>query len=131
MGERTVEEYQRRWGSRVEGVLFTAANKTELATLGKQRFEDRQVLIPIDRGIRQDLHKLRKLTTETGSVRFDADRDSQGHADRTWALFLALWAGHYPCPEFDWHSWGEMVSGSAWSGWHRPDEDVQITAWGA
>lgn len=91
MGERAVEDYQRWFGSaRVEGLLFTAANKQGLATIGKQAFENRTVRIPDRAEIRDDLYKLKKSVTAAGNVRFDADRNDQGHADRTWALFLAL-----------------------------------------
>jgi phage FluMu gp28-like protein len=96
MGERTVEEYHRRYGSRAEGVLFTVANKQALATLGKSCFEEGRISIPIDTAVREDLHKLKKVTSATGNVRFDSDRDSKGHADRTWACFLACNAAITP-----------------------------------
>jgi phage FluMu gp28-like protein len=92
MGEKPVEDAQRRHGSsRVEGVLFTGPNKLTLATLGKEAFEDRRIRIPAgDTVLRADLHKLRKETGPTGAPRFVAERDSSGHADRSWACFLAL-----------------------------------------
>ena len=91
MGEKPVEDAQRRHGSsRVEGVQFTAANKLTLATRGKEAFEDRKLRIPEGRSdLRADLHKLKKVTGPTGVPRFVADSDSNGHADRTWACFLA------------------------------------------
>jgi phage FluMu gp28-like protein len=93
MGEKPVEDAKRRHGSRIEGVLFTAASKQHLATIAKDAFEDRKVRIPKGvRAIREDLHKLQKVTRPTGAPRFIADRDSDGHADRAWALFLALYA---------------------------------------
>lgn len=108
MGERSTEEYQRRYGSsRVEGVLFTSPNKQSLATVGKQCFEDRGLRIPEgDPAIRNDLHKLKKVVTAVGNVRFDADRDSQGHADRAWACFLAIYAASNPTVEIDFKSTG-------------------------
>ena len=92
MGEKPVEDAQRRHGSsRVEGVLFTAANKLTMATRGKEAFEDRKLRIPEgNTALRADLHKLKKVTGPTGTPRFVADSDSSGHADRTWAGFLAL-----------------------------------------
>jgi phage FluMu gp28-like protein len=94
MGEKPVEDARRRHGSsRVLGVLFTAAAKLELATRGKEAFEDRKLRIPEGRPeLRADLHKLKKVTGATGVPRFVADSDSNGHADRTWACFLALQA---------------------------------------
>jgi phage FluMu gp28-like protein len=90
MGEKPVEDATRRYGSRVEGVLFTGPNKLTLATIGKDRFEDRRIRIPIAQEIRADLHKLQRVTGPTGAPRFVADSDSAGHADRAWACFLAL-----------------------------------------
>lgn len=108
MGEKPVEDAQRRHGSlRVEGVLFTGPNKLALATLGKQAFEDRKLRIPMgDEALRSDLHKLRKETSVTGAPRFVADSDSTGHADRTWAGFLALNAAGKPAVRMEFKSTG-------------------------
>lgn len=96
MGEKVVEDAQRRWGSRVEGVLFTGPSKLVLATAGKERFEDRTVRISEgDVALRSDLHKLRKVTSATGAPRFVAERDDD-HADRTWAAFLGIHAASDP-----------------------------------
>jgi len=90
MGEKVTEDAIRRYGSRVEGVLFTGSNKLIMATAGKERFEDRTVRIREgDAKLRADLHKLRKVTSPTGAPRFVAERDDD-HADRTWALFLGI-----------------------------------------
>lgn len=92
MGEKPVQDAQRKHGAlRVEGVLFTSPNKLTMATIGKQRFQDKQVRIPMGQDeLRRDLHKLKKEPSPTGGTpRFVADSDEAGHADRTWALFLA------------------------------------------
>ena len=105
MGEKPVEDAKRRYGeTRVEGVLFTAANKLSLATLGKERFEDRRIRIPSSPEIRADLHKLRKVVGPTGTPRFVADSDSAGHADRAWAGFLATSAAANPAAPIDFDS---------------------------
>lgn len=92
MGEKPVEDARRRHGAfTVEGVLFTGPNKLTLATRGKEHFEDRTLRIPAgDVLLRTDLHKLKKETGPTGAPRFVAESDANGHADRTWALFLAV-----------------------------------------
>jgi phage FluMu gp28-like protein len=92
MGEKPVEDARLRYGSsRVEGVLFTLPNKLTLATAGKAAFEDRKIRIPEGRPeLRYDFHKLKKVSGPTGAPRFVADSDSTGHADRTWACFLAI-----------------------------------------
>ncbi|WP_369436613.1 terminase large subunit domain-containing protein [Serratia marcescens] len=98
MGEKPVEDAKHRHGSsRVEGVIFTSNNKLTLATRGKEMFEDRRLRIPLgDKTLRADLHKLTKVTGPTGAPRFVADSDAAGHADRTWAAFLAINASDGP-----------------------------------
>ena len=105
MGEKPVEDAAQRYGaSRVEGVLFTGPTKQALATQGKERFEDRLLRIPEgDPKLRKDLHSLRKVTTPAGNVRFDASRDSDGHADRAWALMLAIEAASTGGTEYGYH----------------------------
>lgn len=92
MGEQPVEEAVRLYGdTRVEGVLFTGPAKLELANAIKEAFEDRSVAIPAgDPVLRADLHAVSSVTGPTGIRRFVADSDTDGHADRFWALALAL-----------------------------------------
>jgi phage FluMu gp28-like protein len=92
MGEVIVEANQQKYGSRVEGILFSGAAKQSLATLTKQKFEDRLLRIPADRAIRDSFHAIRKTNTSTGAPRFDADRSEVGHADEFWSCALAIHA---------------------------------------
>jgi phage FluMu gp28-like protein len=118
MGEKPVEDAQRRHGSsRVEGVLFTSPNKLTLATLGKEAFEDRRIRIPAgDVALRTDLHKLRKESGPTGTPRFVAERDGAGHADRTWACFLALNAAGGAAAPIEFISGGPRLAASDYRG---------------
>ena len=117
MGEKPVEDAQRKHGtSRVEGVLFTGPNKLTMATLGKEAFEDRKVRIPMgDQALRADLHKLQKVTGPTGTPRFVAESDSSGHADRTWACFLALTAAAGEVVKIEFQSTGQLRAKSGYS----------------
>lgn len=91
MGEKPVEDAQRRHGtSRVEGVLFSAARKLDMATALKEAMEDHRLRLPRgDALLRADLHAIKKTTGPTGTPRLLADGDTDGHADRFWALALA------------------------------------------
>lgn len=91
MGEVLVEQGKKEFGiTTVEGVLFTPAVKQDLATVLKQRYEDRQVTVPAHRDVRDSLHAVKKLTTAAGNVRFDAERTDAGHSDFFWAQALAV-----------------------------------------
>ena len=101
------DDAQDKFGkNRVEAVNFSGPVKEALAYPLKGAMEDRQVRIPEDPKIRADLRKIQKTTTSAGNVRFVADGDDStkvnGHADRFWALALALHAGSNPAAPLDW-----------------------------
>lgn len=95
MGEAPVEEAQNLYPGRVDGVLLQGPRRLNLAAIGKDRFEDRKIHIPMgDTSLRADLHKVKKMTTSTGAIRLVADDDAEGHADRFWACMLGCGAAH-------------------------------------
>ncbi len=90
LGLQLAEEAVDRFGSRAEAVTFTVAVKEDLAVTLRRAFEDRLLRIPLDRDIRRDIHSIKKAVTPAGNVRFDAERSEGSHADRFWALALAV-----------------------------------------
>ncbi len=105
MGEKFVEDAKRRFGEYVvEGVIFSAPVKTDLAHGLRRCAEDRRVRIPVDRKIREDLHSVKKITTSSGNIRFDVERSEKGHADRFWALALAIHAVERPYQAVEYQS---------------------------
>ena len=77
-------------GSRVELCPFTAPFKAELFPRLAAAMESRQLLIPIGRDIREDLHSIYRTTTHSGTILYRAHATPDGHADRTTALALAV-----------------------------------------
>ena len=103
MGEMWVEQAARAHGSTVEGVLLTAPRRLDVATALRQAAEDRRLRIPADDALRADLHAMRETAGPTGAPRLAAERSgTDGHADRFWALALAVAASAEPGgpPEF-------------------------------
>jgi phage FluMu gp28-like protein len=94
LGMQLAEEAQDRFGRyRVEPITFTGKVKEELAYNLLRLIEDRQLFIPPDKNIREDLHSVRKVTTANNNVRFDVQQSEvSGHADRFWALALCCYA---------------------------------------
>jgi phage FluMu gp28-like protein len=90
IGTQLSEEAVARFGSRVEPVHFTQASKEDMALRARRAFEDRTVRVPVDRSVREDLHSLSRSVTASGATRYSAARIKGGHADRFWALALAL-----------------------------------------
>ncbi|MFN3575379.1 MAG: terminase large subunit domain-containing protein [Tabrizicola sp.] len=115
MGEKPVEDAQRRHGtSRVAGVLFTPANRLAMATVLKERFQDRRKRIPAgDPVLRADLHAIRSQVGSTGQRRLIADGETDGHADRFWAAALAATAADMGVAEYDYRP-VRSAGGNAW-----------------
>ncbi len=120
MGEKPVEDAKRAHGSeRVQGVLFSAASKLDMATRLKESMQDRKTRIPAgDPVLRADLHSIKSQTGLTGIRRLVADGDSDGHADRFWALALAVSAADLGTETFEYQ--GVPGSRSRWA----PKEDL-------
>lgn len=74
---------------KVEEVGFTAPMKEELAYSLYTEVEDKTTIIPSSRVIREDLRSVKKIVTKAKNIRFDAEADEHGHADRFWALALS------------------------------------------
>lgn len=90
MGEQMTERMTDAFGPMIEGILFNASAKQDMAIALKQRLEDRQLRIPPDEEIRGSLHSVRQVTTSAGNPRFDVDANASDHADYFWALALAV-----------------------------------------
>jgi phage FluMu gp28-like protein len=103
LGEMPVQEAQRRHGAyRVEGVLFSQARKLDMATALKEAMEDRRLRLPAgNAALRADLHSVQRVAGPTGAPRLVAERSEQGHADRFWALALAVSASLDAAPAYD------------------------------
>lgn len=92
LGMQLAEQAQERHGSRVEPVTFNGSVKNDLATTFRRAFEDRTIRIPEEERLRRSLHKVRRVVTSAGNIRYDAESEADGHADEFWAGALALHA---------------------------------------
>ena len=111
LGIGWADDAQDKFGEqRVEAVNFSAQVKEALAYPLKGAMEDRQIRIPDDPKIRADLRKVQKVTTAAGNIRFVAESTADGHADRFWALALALHAGSNPSAPIEFMSGGPRES---------------------
>ncbi|MRR33165.1 hypothetical protein EG829_00495 [bacterium] len=87
------DDAQKRYGEyRYECVTFGPKVKEALAYPVRGKMEDRKLRIPYDPSVRADLRAVTKETTVAGNIRFTAERSENGHADRFWALALAIHA---------------------------------------
>jgi phage FluMu gp28-like protein len=98
MGDYLVEEFkewkpsEHKYG-KIELCVFSQTLKVELFSKLRMAFEKRGLRVPVNRAVREDLHSVNRVTSETGGITYRAPRGAGGHADRCTALALALRAG--------------------------------------
>lgn len=111
LGIGWADDAQDRFGEhRVEAVTFTGPVKEALAYPVRSMMEDRAIRIPADATIRADLRLVQKTTTASGNIRFVAESTADGHADRFWALALAIQAASQPVAPIGFRSTGRRSS---------------------
>jgi len=87
------DDAKKKFGDyKAECVTFTPHVKEALAYPVRGKMQDKRLRIPYDPAIRADLRAVTKETTAVGNIRFTAERSENGHADRFWALALAIQA---------------------------------------
>lgn len=117
LGIGWADDAQDKFGEhRVEAVNFSSQVKEALAYPLKGAMEDRKLRIPDDPVIRSDLRKIQKVTTAAGNIRFIAESTPDGHADRFWALALAIHAASDPSAPIEYQSDGPRAAVSETEG---------------
>lgn len=89
LGWQLAEELARAHPGRVIPRAFSAPFKERLALELLRLAEQKRLSIPRDPDLMAELHAVRRIPTASG-IKYDAPRDASGHADRFWALALAL-----------------------------------------
>jgi phage FluMu gp28-like protein len=98
MGDYLAREFQEwkpsehKYG-KIELCVFSQTLKVELFSKLRMAFEKRGLRVPVNRAVREDLHSVNRVTSDTGGITYRAPRGAGGHADRCTALALALRAG--------------------------------------
>lgn len=122
LGMQLAERAQETFGTyRVEAVQFTGPVKEALAYPVKAAFEDLNLRIPFDRNLQADLRAIKKETTAAGNIRFSADRSENGHADRFWALALALHAASTDSGMCALSPLNDTAEDNRYDNYYRPD----------
>ncbi len=88
LGMQLSEELHSANPERFEGVWFSAQRKSKLALNMLKLAEERRLLLPNNPDVLAQLHSIQKITSGT-SIKYDAERNDEGHGDLFWAVALA------------------------------------------
>ena len=88
LGMQLAEELQTASPERFEGVWFSAQRKSKLALNMLKLCEEKRLLLPNDPDVLAQMHSIQKITSGH-SIKYDAERNDEGHGDLFWAVALA------------------------------------------
>jgi phage FluMu gp28-like protein len=90
VGDPLYETLSKEFGTaKVEGIMFNNASKEEMAINVKIGLEKREYLLQNERKFHRQIHSIKRIPTSGGNIRYDSERDEDGHADSFWAWALA------------------------------------------
>lgn len=94
LGMQLAEGRRKKFGSQVEPIPFTNANKEIMAIALHKEFEKGRsgMLIPNDRDLISQIVAIKREVTSTGLFRYSVERNEKHHGDKFWGLALANWA---------------------------------------
>lgn len=97
LGMQLAEMLQQRFGRyMVECCTMTNSFKAEITNTIYTSMEDNSFIIPDSDVVKNAFHSIKKIITAAGNIRFDSQRNSEGHADEYWAAALANHAATRP-----------------------------------
>jgi phage FluMu gp28-like protein len=89
IGMQLAEELNREFGF-LDGVSFTPSVREQMVIMTRRKFEEKLIEIPDDEDLIADIHEIRKTLKNDNRVHYGSRRTSAGHADRFWAMALAV-----------------------------------------
>lgn len=92
IGDHLSENLARAYPHRVEPLKFTSNLKETLAHDVKRKLQSGELFLPRQNSLMDQMHAVRRTWLDSGRVRFDAPVVGSNHADKFWALAMALHA---------------------------------------
>jgi phage FluMu gp28-like protein len=89
LGMNLAEDLDTKFPGRVESVSMQTEWKDKAVQSLKIRFEEQLIAIPDDIDLKKQIGSIKKKVSDTGFVRYDAEKDKDHHGDKFWSLTLA------------------------------------------
>ncbi|NMC83182.1 MAG: hypothetical protein GYA63_10050 [Armatimonadetes bacterium] len=99
IGAPIAENLAFRFGPRVRGIAFTQESKDRMALRVKWALQKGTLILPDHRPLLDQMASVRRVITTSAHARYEAPRDDHAHADKFWALAMALEAAMEGAPE--------------------------------
>lgn len=83
----------------MRGIAFTQESKDRMALRVKWALQKGTLVLPDHRPLLEQMKSVRRLITPSAHARYEAPRDEHAHADKFWALAMAVEATMEGIPE--------------------------------
>ncbi|RLC76116.1 MAG: hypothetical protein DRJ03_29235, partial [Chloroflexi bacterium] len=90
MGIELAENMTKRYPGVAEGVIFTNMWKQESATHVRRLMEVQELAFPNERRMKSQIHSIKRVVSDHGNLRFDAEKNKEHHGDILWAIAMAV-----------------------------------------
>lgn len=90
IGRNLAERLEKQFPSKAVGVDFTNETKKLWATNVKMLMQQRKAPIPVNRDLSYQIRSIKRKVSPSKNLVFDTARNEKHHADKFWALALAL-----------------------------------------
>ena len=90
IGRQLAERMSQEYPFKVISSQFTNETKKVWATDLKMLFSKRQIPIPINRDLENQIHSIKKIISPSKNLIFDTERNEKHHADKFWSLALSV-----------------------------------------
>ena len=91
IGAQLAEQLHKKF-KMVQEVKFSNESKNEMFNLTKKHLGTSSLKLPNNNTIIEDLHKIRRVVSQSGNITYNASRDDNGHADDATSIALAMYA---------------------------------------
>lgn len=98
LGMQLAENLETKTGGVAQGFDFTNPNKELLAVNLRVVAESGNMPIPLNRDLAYQIHSVKKKISKSKHAVFDTEKNEKHHADKFWALALALHASRAGTP---------------------------------
>lgn len=94
LGMNLAENLHEKYRGRVEMIELQLDWKARAAQVLRIRFEQLLLAIPDHEDLKRQIGSIKKKVSDSGMIRFDADKNKDHHGDKFWSLALAAMMSH-------------------------------------
>lgn len=95
LGMQIAEHTEDRYPGRALGIFYDSASKQAMSVELKRMMQRSWVPLPLERELMYQIHSIRRSATDAKNLKFNTTEKKEHHADKYWALAMAVYSPVY------------------------------------